>query len=516
MAKPSNITAGITPDQQRIAAVLEGLTALGGGMATADSLVFEGSRFILPAQYENDLHGAVKFIADYEKNNNTYHNITREFMYRPYDVACAVESTLKDLFGTSGFGATLQSFFGPQPPEMQTVNVGVGETRTVPWGHINFPIFGEEAQLVIGYTRKKGFGVVGEIIAHVPRKYRNLVDGLFKAVENKLRTHSIYKGNALTNPADIAPNFLDVSKDEIVVYSDDVMAQLQAELWTPIEQSELLRSMGTPLKRAVLLEGPYGTGKTLAARLTAQKCVENGWTFLFCKPGDSLNETLETAKLYSPSVVFFEDIDVIGDAGDPNKVSKLLDSFDGITAKGQEVIVVLTTNHKESIQRGMLRPGRLDSIVSINALDQSGIEKLIKALTPKGVELVDIDYAEIADACEGYTPAFVVEAIKRVGLNAASRTKAVPTHYVTSDFVYAAKSMRAHFELYQGGQEKPERNSLEDALGGVVARAVAAVTESTGFVDQDGDKTRLSGDPYYVTDFKVDDEKLADTLNSRS
>jgi SpoVK/Ycf46/Vps4 family AAA+-type ATPase len=64
-----------------------------------------------------------------------------------------------------------------------------------------------------------------------------------------------------------------------------------------------------PLKRGVLLEGPYGTGKTLTAFVTAKKCVENGWTFIMLDRVAALKEALTFARMYAPAVVFAEDID---------------------------------------------------------------------------------------------------------------------------------------------------------------------------------------------------------------
>ena len=47
-----------------------------------------------------------------------------------------------------------------------------------------------------------------------------------------------------------------------------------ANVWSLIRHSPKMRELGLPLKRAVLFEGDYGTGKTLGAFLTAQKCLE--------------------------------------------------------------------------------------------------------------------------------------------------------------------------------------------------------------------------------------------------
>src|SRR5262245_54811598 len=167
--------------------------------------------------------------------------------------------------------------------------------------------------------------------------------------------------------------------------------------------------MRIPRKRAILLEGPYGTGKTLAAYLTAQIAESHGWTFIYCRPSrDDLGQVMGLARLYQPAVVFFEDIDVMAAGGDVDAVTRLLDMFDGIQAKGTEIVAVLTTNHKERIHKAMVRPGRMDAMVHIGALDRHGIERLIRVTVPEEILAVD-DYDAVYRSMEGFLPAFAKE-----------------------------------------------------------------------------------------------------------
>ena len=124
-----------------------------------------------------------------------------------------------------------------------------------------------------------------------------------------------------------------------------------------------------------------GTGKTLAAILTGQEAVANGWTFIKGRPGrDDLSFVMQTAKLYQPAVVFYEDVDKIADSEvtSDSGISRLLDDFDGIDAKSTRILCVLTTNHPERIHKGMARPGRLDAMIEIDELDVDGTAKLVQ------------------------------------------------------------------------------------------------------------------------------------------
>jgi hypothetical protein len=467
------------------AAVMAVLAHLGGGLVSEDALVFKGTSFVLPEQYRDRIPEAVAYLAGWQEQQETKTDMKRTFQYRPYDVAHAVQASLKTLFGTTGTGQAIQTLFGEIPPEFVTVATGVGQTLQVPWGRVKFDMV--RGHIDIGATRSP-HGIVGEVVVHAPRKYRSVVEGFFTAIEEELKTGSIYRGKALINGGWDDVQFLDLSKvkREDVVYGDSVMRDLEANLWIPIQHTEELRVLGQPIKRAVLLEGPYGTGKSLAGYLTAQVAVANDWTFIFVKPGDDLNDAMQTAKLYAPAVVFFEDIDVL-QSNDPEAVSKLLDSFDGISGKGQEVIAVLTTNNKEKIHKGMLRPGRLDALIHIAELDRGGVEKLIRASVPKDYLSEDIDYADIFLSCKGYLPAFVREVATRAFRYAMVRGGAKFGKLTTEDFVSSAEGLREHFDLMTGAHEVKAPESLTSAL----ERTFADAMSRARFVDDDGDEVLI-------------------------
>lgn len=476
--------SGVSTEQATKATTLAVLTALGGSQVQEDALEFKGTSFILPKNYEGRIPEAITFLMGHQEQMAAKMDMKRTFEYRPYDVAHAVQEALKKVFGATGKGIAIQTFFGPIQPEMVTVPIGVGQTIQVPWRRVAFaPLSGH---IDIGAVASGKNGVVGQVTVNAPRMYRSAVDGFFSVVENELKVNSLYRGKAIVHgESDGEIHFLDLStvKREDVVYGDEVMAHLEANLWVVLRNMETMRAEGQPIKRAVLLEGPYGTGKSLAGFLTAQQAVANGVTFIFCKPGADLNEAMATAKLYAPAVVFFEDIDVL-QSNDPDAVSKLLDTFDGIGGKGREVIAVLTTNNKDKIHKGMLRPGRLDALIHIAALDRGGVERLISAaFRNSDVKLVDVDYDAVFAECDGYLPAFVKEVASRAYRYAMVKVEGKPSELTTEDFVLAAKGLRDHFELMTGAKEIQPPTTLDAALH----NAVAGVLEEAKVFDSDGD-----------------------------
>ena len=296
------------------------------------------------------------------------------------------------------------------------------------------------------------YGVLFHVSVNTQRKYRSHVMGLFAAIENELQQHSIYKAKAIDGRED--PEFLDLrSLDESkIIFADDVIEQLDAHVWSLIEDTERQEKMGLPMKRAVLLEGPFGTGKSSALWMTAKKAMEHGWTFVMCRPGrDSLTEVMETARLYQPAVVVFEDVDTISQNGDPEAVTKLLDLFDGINAKGTKLLAMMTTNNVDDIHKGMIRPGRLDSIIRIAELDRSGVERMVNSVVKPEMLDEHVDYGRVYEAMEGFLPAFIKESIERAVRHALVRTKGETdiSHIKldTEDFILAANGLRPQLDL---------------------------------------------------------------------
>lgn len=488
---------GISEEDLKRAEILARLEQLGGDIAQDDALKYEGKEFILPEMYREDLLGAAQYLTNLDEQKNTVHNFPRTFRYRPNDVSHALGKALKKVFGTTGLGQSTAGFFGSTPPTFATINTGYEETAQIIQGMTEFPPL--KALISVGSENDPEVGRLGKISVQAPRRYSTHIEGLFYAIEEELKNGSIYRGKAIDGADD--PHFLNVQDldPSRVVYTEEVLTQLDANVWSLIEHTQVMRDMKLPLKRSVLVEGPYGTGKSLAAKITAQKCEKNGWTFVQVRPTDNLERAMKTAALYAPAVVFFEDIDGVASKGDDLAVSRLLDLFDGISAKGNDVIAVMTTNHVERIQKGMLRPGRMDAVIHIGEMDRPGVEKLIKVVVPQGL-LFEIDYDAVFAAYEGYLPAFVKEAIDRTMRYAIARTEGEPMFLETSDFVAAAQGLRSQLQLMRDAGEGKRTPDLETALGAIVTQAVNGVD----LIDMDYKEQYETHKPDYRTRVQKD------------
>lgn len=461
--------------------LLATLAELGGMTVSDDALIYEGTRFVLPANLAGDVDAAIKYLADYKEQQTKEFQFSRKFLYRAWDGAHAFQLAMKKVFGSAGVGKSTFDMFGRErKPQYMTINVGPHETVQIPWGRVSLSPL--EATFDLAASGDETYGTVFFLSVAAPRKYRAHIEAFFKVVEDELARNSIYRGKAFDGGNEPAFKDTKAIDPRRVVYSPDVLLQLDVSLWSVLKHTNVMRQHGLPLKRGVLIAGPYGTGKTLAGELTAREAVQNGWTFILARPQDNLETVLQTAQLYSPACVWFEDLDVVARGHSERQISSLLDSLDGIRAKGTEVVAAFTTNHETAIQKGVLRPGRIDAVIRINGLDAAGYEKLVRVTLPEELQ-GDIDFAKVAEAFEGFLPAFAKEAIDRATRYSISRNNGVPDVINTDDLINAADGLRPQLELMESAREGVTVPTLDRALTNAVENAVNGIR----LVDDEGD-----------------------------
>ncbi len=456
-------------------------------MATKDQLItgeevefHEGKKISLPMgmTYKR----AFEILTRLKEEAETLTQFDRTFLYRPDDGAHATYHCMRARWGMA-LGKITETFFGVRPAESRTIQIAYGKTMQVPWGRIEIPHL-ENLEFFILEDEHKDYGNVFKLYARGPKKHKQEVEALFDDVQEFLQTKSIYRGQAMIGSDSLEFLNMDANTDSII-FSDEVTAMLDGMLWAPLRYSNAMRMEGLSLKRALLLFGPYGTGKTSTGLMTAKEAVKAGWTFLSARPGrDKIENVFRTARLYEPAVVFVEDIDNQSNDSESNAVSRLLDAFDGITSKGGELMIVLTTNHLDRIHKGMLRPGRLDAIVEIAGLDRHGVERLIKAVVPQGKLSEDCDYDAIYESMNGFLPAFVRETINRAVTFAVARTHGEGSYIIdTTDLVYAAHSLLPQLEALNDAGEGKTLPTLDKSLESLVLNSLDKVKTYDGHDD---------------------------------
>lgn len=406
----------------------------------------------------------------------------RRYDYRPHDGAFATTQVLKSMYGLV-LAKGIPTMFGTRPAETIDVQVGVGKRVTCFWGLIEIPSL-DGSKVFLSAFNDRVKGPVFCLSFGGPRKHKAEVERLFDAIDQYLRTHSIYRGKALAGADEL--EFWDRSwfRREEVVFADVVEEMLLNLLYGPIRNTATYRKLRIPRKRALLLHGDFGTGKTSVGVIASQEAEQHGWTFITARPGDDIRKVLRTAKLYQPAVVLVEDVETVA-AANGRQVSELLDAFDGATAKGGEVIMILTTNHIEQITKGLLRPGRIDATIEFGALDRNGVERLIRAVVPVE-KLGEVDFDQVYEQMDRFLPAFVRSAVDRATGWAVNR-EGENFRLSTADLAGAAMSLHdqlGHMQEAQEIQPQPQLQlALEELIGGQITDAV----NRTRILDYDDD-----------------------------
>lgn len=396
----------------------------------------------------------------------------------PWDGALAFQKAMQVEYGWATAEPT-PGFFGPQPPKLIAVEVGFGKTINVVWGRFSVP--GIEGYLQTSSTEMDG-RVIFQIAGVVKRKNEEQVKKLAEMTRLIVSRHSIYRGQAFKmrfkddNGEKLGlptPRFLDLSgvRQEDLIFPDSVMEKVVASVFAPVIYRDAARLCGVPGKRGILLEGGYGTGKTLVTNIMAKLCVENNTTFIYLPRVEDLQDAVRFGLQYPPCVIVGEDIDRIVQGDRSVKMDDILNIIDGIESKHSQIMVLLTTNFVEKINQAMLRPGRLDDVITVFPPDAKAAEKLVRVYGRNTIA-ENVDLHEVGVALAGKIPAVIREVVERSKLYVIARTKGQgPFDVIASDLVAAADSMNRQLELLAG---KPEDNRTDmEKLGDILGRRIA-------------------------------------------
>lgn len=452
-------------------------------------VVHKGNELILPEGME--ISQAIPWLLDLlaEQNEMTQPDIRIKCF--PFDGLIALRDAIVEVFGFSKVDP-IRTWFGPVPPTVLSIPTSPTETTEVVMGEIKIPGIHGHIQVVPSTTQNKPCLL---ITGEVRKKDFPKVKMLSEVTRRIISERSIYRGKAIqlglrpeernVNPKtggketskesvhNHPPVFLsvpDVHKDNLIL-PKRIQAQVNAYLLAPIEKTAVCRARGIPLKRGILLSGPYGTGKTLTASLTMRTAVDNGWTFISLADADMLSLAIDIASWYQPCVIFVEDIDsVLGTQDRGPDINAILNVIDGID-KSREIMVVTTTNHADEINKAMLRPGRIDAIVQFTAPDADAAERLMRLY---GGEMIaaDENIAAAAKTLEGAPAAMVRECVERAKLAQIDLTGDATTLSGES-LAIAADNLADHRRMLEGKTEEdsltPALKDLGEALGKGIA-----------------------------------------------
>jgi transitional endoplasmic reticulum ATPase len=483
-------TAAKTEGEKMKAALLSTLQEItrGPGVATSDvNIVHRGTKIVLPGEpHPMEPREAIEHLERLDEAMNTEVSVREEIRAFPLDGAVALMKAMQEKFGWATPRPTM-GFFGPNPPQMVTVETSTNPADSIQvlWGKFELPGIEGDLQCGADMTADKEFIFV--IHGTVLKREAGLIRELAELTRQFVVAESIYKGKAIRVRTDgngvltaDAPSFIHTTRKDPLILPKLTEAALQANVFAPVERASECRKAGIPLKRGVILAGPPGTGKTLASQELADKAIKSGWTFILLPDTRGLASVIHFARRYAPCVVFCEDIDC-GPASEQRgfKLNDLLNTIDGIQTKDAEVMLCFTTNDVKKIDRTLVRPGRIDAIIEFpKPQDTETIERFLRHYG-NGRIAINTSLTKSCQLLEGQLPAIIREAVERSKLYALARgVNADDINLVDDDIEAAIVTMKAHMDFFHSKKEiqpSPEeqvgiamRNLLETSASNMI------------------------------------------------
>jgi len=212
---------------------------------------------------------------------------------------------------------------------------------------------------------------------------------------------------------------------------DKVKQELREAVEWPLKHADSFKRLGIRPSRGILLYGPPGTGKTLLAKAVAKESEANfiqvkGPSLLSMWVGKSeegMRKIFERARQVSPCVVFFDEIDALagkrgyetGTKVTERVLNQLLAEMDGLEDL-KDVIILAATNRPDMLDPALLRPGRFDRILLVNAPEESGRLNILNIHTKNMPLAKDVKLNDLAKKTIGYTGADIESLVRESAL----------------------------------------------------------------------------------------------------
>jgi cell division protease FtsH len=226
---------------------------------------------------------------------------------------------------------------------------------------------------------------------------------------------------------------------------DEAIEELQ-EIKDFLQAPAKFQAIGAKIPKGVLLYGQPGTGKTLLARAVAGEAgvpffsiSGSDFVEMFVGVGASrVRDLFEQAKANAPAIVFVDEIDAVGrhrgaglGGGHDEReqtLNQLLVEMDGFDVKGG-VILIAATNRPDILDPALLRPGRFDRQIAVDAPDLNGRRQILE-VHAKGKPITpDVDLLAVARRTPGFTGADLANVLNEAALlTARTEKKLIDNH----------------------------------------------------------------------------------------
>jgi len=226
-----------------------------------------------------------------------------------------------------------------------------------------------------------------------------------------------------------------------VAGADEAKVELQ-EIIEFLKDPQKFTRLGGRLPKGALLVGPPGTGKTLLAKAVAGEAGRpffsmSGSDFveMFVGVGASrVRDLFEQGKAHAPCIIFIDEIDAVGrhrgaglGGGHDEReqtLNQLLVEMDGFESN-DGVILIAATNRPDVLDPALLRPGRFDRQIVVDAPDVRGREGILRVHTRKIPLASDVRLDIVAKGTPGMAGADLANLVNEAAVLAARKNKTV-------------------------------------------------------------------------------------------
>jgi cell division protease FtsH len=256
---------------------------------------------------------------------------------------------------------------------------------------------------------------------------------------------------------------------EDVAGVDEARDSLQ-EIVDFLKAPQRFELLGGRIPRGVLLVGPPGTGKTLLARAIAGEANVPFFTIsgsdfveMFVGVGAArVRDLFGQAKKHAPCIIFIDEMDAIGrqrgvHVGAVNDereqtLNQLLVEMDGFEAN-LGVILLAATNRPDVLDRALLRPGRFDRQVVVDAPDLEGRLAILKVHARNKKVADNVDLRMVAQSTPGFSGADLANTLNEAALLAVRRGH---------DLILQIDLEEAIEKVYAGPERRSRRITEQD------------------------------------------------------
>jgi cell division protease FtsH len=219
-----------------------------------------------------------------------------------------------------------------------------------------------------------------------------------------------------------------------------------------LQEPAKFQAVGAKIPKGVLLYGPPGTGKTLLARAVAGEAgvpfysiSGSDFVEMFVGVGASrVRDLFEQAKENAPAIVFIDEIDAVGrhrgagmGGGHDEReqtLNQLLVEMDGFDVRGG-VILIAATNRPDVLDPALLRPGRFDRQIQVDAPDLQGRHKILQVHSRGKPLAPGVDLLSVARRTPGFTGADLENVLNESALLTARANEKLITNVALDEAI---------------------------------------------------------------------------------